>query len=159
MLHRLSPDVVSRSYSSLQCAGFSLWWLLLLQSTGSRHMGFSSCGLRALEHWLSSCGAQAQLLLGMWDTPVPGIESGFPALAGRFLTIRLPGQTHLEGRQSTCREAATQMMLHILLESQETADLPKYGCPQATKPGHWPQALCPPHLWLRLRSLSLQLHQ
>ena len=28
--------------SSQQCTGFSLWWLLLLWSTGSRHMGFSS---------------------------------------------------------------------------------------------------------------------
>ena len=27
----------------LWCMGFSLWWLLLLQSTGSRHTGFSSC--------------------------------------------------------------------------------------------------------------------
>ena len=34
----------SGGYSSLQCAGFSLRWLLLLQSTGSRRMGFSSCG-------------------------------------------------------------------------------------------------------------------
>ena len=39
--------VVSRGYSSLRCAGFSLRWLLLLQSTGSRHAGFSSCGMRA----------------------------------------------------------------------------------------------------------------
>ena len=31
-------------YSSLWCAGFSLRWLLLLWSTGSRHVGFSSCG-------------------------------------------------------------------------------------------------------------------
>ena len=30
------------SYSSLWCAGFSLQWLLLLGSTGSRHPGFSS---------------------------------------------------------------------------------------------------------------------
>ena len=29
----------SRGYSSLQCVGFSLQWLLLLQSTGSRHKG------------------------------------------------------------------------------------------------------------------------
>ena len=29
--------VASRGYSSLWCAGFSLQWLLLLQSTGSRH--------------------------------------------------------------------------------------------------------------------------
>ena len=33
-----------RGYSSLQCAGFSLRWLLLLWSTGSRRTGFSSCG-------------------------------------------------------------------------------------------------------------------
>ena len=37
----------SRGYSSLQCRGFSLRWLLLLWSTGSRHAGFSSCGTRA----------------------------------------------------------------------------------------------------------------
>ena len=40
---RLSLVAASRGYSSLWCAGFSLWWLLLLWSTGSRHMGFSSC--------------------------------------------------------------------------------------------------------------------
>ena len=31
-------------YSSLWCTGFCLQWLLLLQSTGSRCTGFSSCG-------------------------------------------------------------------------------------------------------------------
>ena len=34
----------SGGYSSLQCMGFSLRWLLLLQGTGPRRMGFSSCG-------------------------------------------------------------------------------------------------------------------
>ena len=34
-------------YSSLQCACFSLRWLLLLWSTGSRRVGFSSCGSQA----------------------------------------------------------------------------------------------------------------
>ena len=34
-------------------------WLLLLQSTGSRRVGFSSCGSWALERRLSSCGARA----------------------------------------------------------------------------------------------------
>ena len=43
---------VSLGYSSLQ-------WLLLLQSTGSRRTGFSSCGSWALEHRLSSCGPRA----------------------------------------------------------------------------------------------------
>ena len=37
---------VSRGYSSLRCAGFSLRWLLLLWSTGCRWAGFSSCGTR-----------------------------------------------------------------------------------------------------------------
>ena len=39
--------------------GFSLWWLLLLQSTGCRHVGFRFCGMRALERRLSICGARA----------------------------------------------------------------------------------------------------
>ena len=47
LLCRLSLVVASGGYSSLRCAGFSLLWLLLLRSTGSRHVGFSSCGTRA----------------------------------------------------------------------------------------------------------------
>ena len=38
----------SGGYSLLQCAGFSLWWLLSLWSMGSRRAGFSSCGMWAL---------------------------------------------------------------------------------------------------------------
>ena len=56
---RLSLVAAGGGYSSLQCAGFSLRWLLLLQSTGSRRAGFSSCGSWALEHRLSSCGSRA----------------------------------------------------------------------------------------------------
>ena len=43
----LSLVVASGGYSLLQCVGFSLQWLLLLRSTGSRCTGFSSCGMRA----------------------------------------------------------------------------------------------------------------
>ena len=43
----LSLVAASGGYSSLWCAGFSLQWLLLLWSTGSRHPCFSSCGTRA----------------------------------------------------------------------------------------------------------------
>ena len=39
----LSAVVASGGYSLLRCAGFSLQWLLLLRSTGSRRTGFSSC--------------------------------------------------------------------------------------------------------------------
>ena len=46
----------------------------LLQSTGSRHTGFGSCGLWALEPRLSSCGTPALLPRGMWDLPRPGIK-------------------------------------------------------------------------------------
>ena len=42
----LSLVAVSR-VSSLRCTGFSLWCLLLLRSMGSRHAGFSSCGVWA----------------------------------------------------------------------------------------------------------------
>ena len=49
-LHRLSLVVMSRGYSSLRCMGFSLKWLLLLQSIGFRMHG--------LTHGLSSCSSQ-----------------------------------------------------------------------------------------------------
>ena len=89
----LSLVAVSGGYSSLWCAGFSLRWLLLLQSMSSRHAGFSSCDLRALEHRLSSCGSRALLLRSMQYLPRPGIESVSPALAGGFLTTAPPGKT------------------------------------------------------------------
>ena len=78
--------------SSLRCAGFSLQWLLLLWSMGSRRTGFSSCGSWTLERRLSSCGARAYLLRGTWDLPGPGLEPVFPALTGGFLTTAPPGK-------------------------------------------------------------------
>ena len=56
---RLSLAVASGGYSSLPRVGFSLRWLLLLRSTGSRCTGFSSCSSRAVERKRSSCGARA----------------------------------------------------------------------------------------------------
>ena len=74
-----------RGYSSQWCAGFLLWWLLLLQSMGSRRLGFSSCGTWAKQLWL----------MGLVDVrhvgfPQPGIEPVSPALARRFLTTAPP---------------------------------------------------------------------
>ena len=57
--HGLSLVAASGGYSLLRCMGFSLRWVPLLRSTGSRRVGFSSCGLQALECRLSSCGARA----------------------------------------------------------------------------------------------------
>ena len=56
------------------------------------HAGFSSCGSQAIELRLSSCGARAYLLHGMWDLPGPGLELLSPALAGGFLTTVPPGK-------------------------------------------------------------------
>ena len=56
------------------CRGFLCW------SMGSTALRFSSCG-----PW-------AQLLLGMWNLPEPGIEPLSSALAGGFLTTGPPGK-------------------------------------------------------------------
>ena len=91
----LSLVVASGGYTSSWCTDFLRW--LLLRSTGCRHAGFGSCGTRAQQLWfvglecrLSSCGAWAQLLHGMWDLPRPGIQPMSPALAGGFLTTMPP---------------------------------------------------------------------
>ena len=78
----------------MQGTSFSLQWLLLLQSTGSRVHGLSSCGSQALEHRLSSSGAQALLFRGMWDLSKPGMEPVSPALADRCLTTEPPGKSN-----------------------------------------------------------------
>ena len=41
---------------------------------------------------LSSCGARAYLLRGMWDLPRPGLEPVSPELAGRLSTTAPPGK-------------------------------------------------------------------
>ena len=55
--HGLPLVVVSGGYCLLQCPGFLLWWLLLLQSTGSRACGLScslACGI-FLDQGLNPC--------------------------------------------------------------------------------------------------------
>ena len=61
-VHGLSLIAATKGYSSLWCAGFSLRWLFLLWSMGSRCMGFSSCGTRAQQLWLMGSEVQAQQL-------------------------------------------------------------------------------------------------
>ena len=111
---RLSLVAASRGYSSLRCAGFSLRRLLLLWSMGSRRTGFSSCGSQALERRLSSCGAWAQLLYGMWDLPEPGIEPVSPALAGKFLTTAPPGKSRrtLLQRKKGSQEGCSKQIVY-----------------------------------------------
>ena len=96
LLHGLSLAVVSGCYSSLWCTGFSLWWLLLVQSTGSRCMGFSSCGSRALEalaQQLWRTGLVALWHVGSFRTRGQTHVPCIGALAGRFLTTVPPGRS------------------------------------------------------------------
>ena len=64
--------VVARGgYSSLQCKGFSLRWILLLQSMGSRRAGFGSCSTQAQQLWHAGPRAQAQQL---WCTSLVALR-------------------------------------------------------------------------------------
>ena len=76
------------------CGGFSCCGARVLGVRASVVVacGLRTCGSRALERRLSSCGARALLLRGMWDLPGPGLEPVSPALAGRFLTTVPPGK-------------------------------------------------------------------
>ena len=85
--------VVSGGYSLLQCASFSLQWLLLLgtQALSARASVVVAHGFQQL--WLTGSRAQAQLLHGLQDLPRPGLEPVSPALAGGFLTTAPPGKS------------------------------------------------------------------
>ena len=77
------------------CGGFSCFRARALGTRASLVVarGLSSCGSKSLELKFSSCGAQDQLLHGMWDLPGPGIEPVSPSLAGGFLTTVPPGKS------------------------------------------------------------------
>ena len=66
----LSLAALSGGSSRLQCSGFSLWWLLSLQSTDPRFWGSG-----AVAHGL-------YLLPSTWNLPEPGIEPVSPAPVG-----------------------------------------------------------------------------
>ena len=76
------------------CGGFSCCRTRALGTRASVVVArrLSSCGWRALERRLGSCGASASLLRGMWDLPPPGLEPLSPTLAGGFLTTAPPGK-------------------------------------------------------------------
>ena len=75
----LSLVALSRGYSWLRCMGFSLQWLLLLRSSGSRHAGSAvvarrlwSAGSVVVAHGLS-CSAACGIFLDQGSTRVPCI--------------------------------------------------------------------------------------
>ena len=94
----LSLGVASEGYSSLRCAGFSLWWLLLLWSTHSK-----VCRLQHLQLRGSSVVATGPLRMGLsscdpWAVAFRCVGSsrtrdGTSALAGVFLSTVPPGKS------------------------------------------------------------------
>ena len=119
----LSLVGASGGYSSLRCVGFSLRWLLLLRSTGSRHAGVRSCGSPALERRLSSCGAWALLLRGVWELPGPGLEPLSPALAGGFLTTAPPGKP---GKDIKLHHVGAFMRKRTLVRCHKTSSMVRF---------------------------------
>ena len=86
-------------WSSLLCSLFFtamrgllyLWWVgatLQLQC-----MGLWSCSLWALEWGVSSRGGRAQLPLGVWGLPRPGVRLLSPALQGALPSTGPPGKS------------------------------------------------------------------
>ena len=64
----------------LWCVGFSLQWLFLLRSVGSRA-------------WAQKVWCTGLVAPSMWNFPKPGIEPTSPVLSGRFLTTGPPGKS------------------------------------------------------------------
>ena len=98
--HRLSLLEVSGVYSSLQCTGFSLWWLLLLPSTDSRCAGFSSCGTWAQQLWLVGSRAQAQQLWRMGLVAPPHVRSSRTRARTRVPCIGRQTPNHCATRET-----------------------------------------------------------
>ena len=70
----------------------SEWGLLSSYDVQTSHCNSFFCwGARALEHWLSSCGAWALLSLSTWNLSRPGMEPMSLALAGDSLPLSHQG--------------------------------------------------------------------
>ena len=70
-VHGLSLVAVSAGYFSLRCVSFSLRWLLLLWSMGSRCTGFSSCGSALVVAHGLSCSAAYGIFPDQGSNPCP----------------------------------------------------------------------------------------
>ena len=81
-VHGLYLVAGSGGYSSLWCTGFSLLWLLFLQSRGSGRVGSVVVAHRP------SCSAACGIL-----SSGPWIKPTFPASAGGFVTTVPPGKS------------------------------------------------------------------
>ena len=90
--HRLSLVVANRGCCLVGVHGL----LIAVASLVVEHKPQSMRASVVVARGLSSCGAQAQLLCGMWNPPGPGIELVSPVLTGGFLTPGPPGKSSVQ---------------------------------------------------------------
>ena len=79
--------VAASGGSGLWCSGFSLQWLLLLWSMGSRHAGFSSCGTQAQQ--LQHVGPRVHRLQQLWCVGSTVVTCRLSSCGLRALELRL----------------------------------------------------------------------
>ena len=106
--------------SSLLCVGFlQLWragaalpcgaWALGAQASVIVARGLSSCGLQALAHRLSSCGARAQLLCGMWESSLTRARTHVACIGRRILNYCATK----EALSSLFRLSQSKVLFHV----------------------------------------------
>ena len=93
----------ARGWSLLWYVDFSLGWLLLLQSTGSRCAAFGSCGTQHQQLWLESSRIQVQQLWSMGLLAPRHVKSSqirdqtcVPCPGRCILTQGPPGKSNIE---------------------------------------------------------------
>ena len=75
LLALLRLSLIAASRAALRC--FSLRWLLLFLSTGSKHTGFSSGGVRDPKSWCTSLVTLCGIFLGQGSNLSPALAGGF----------------------------------------------------------------------------------
>ena len=88
----LSPGAVSRGCLLVVVAGLPLWWVLLLQSVGSRCAGFRGCSSWAPELWLSNC-AVVVVAPGQVGSSLARDQIQLPCIGRRILNHWTTGET------------------------------------------------------------------
>ena len=138
---RLSLVAANGSYSSLQCIGFSLQWLLLLWSTGSRHTGMGCStwvqylqlvGLEVVVHRLC-CSSACGIFLDQGSNPCP------PHWQADSSPLYHQGCPDPILRKELARELETiEEVRTIVQKNQELIILLKTSSPTTLLPKHKP---------------------
>ena len=87
-MHELSVVVGLGVDSLVVVSGF----LIVGASLAAEPRLWSAQASTVTAHGLSSCGTQADLPLGTWNLPGPGVEPVSPVLASGFFTPEAPGK-------------------------------------------------------------------